>query len=645
MPTETTAFFSSKRRTRRASWFDAWRLWARPVIFALASITFVLGLAGFTWQYAAVHGEDPDWTLPWFKTVQLFLLNSGAEDDADHPSNGLLMAARISASVFFLVVSGTVIGEVLAEVGKLPGQMLRKGHVVICGLGEVGLQLLDDLHARGRTRDVVVIELDGANPGVEYARSLGAVVFIGDATRAETLREARAGHAAELFVVTGDDGVNLEVAAEIAQLRRAAPVDADVAQLHLHVIDENLATTLEPYSSRLHGSERLRVRVFNVSRSAAIRLVGEQLWPYAPRTPDETAHYVLFGFGPMGRALAVQLVRLGQFPNRRRPRLTIVERDAGRAAAEFLSRFSRFSPWTTERPGVERFDETGDDWDVNDESLPDDVRAPYAEAVQYAARAKFVEAPATAGDERWIAGLAAELRRPGVKPVVFVCGERDRENFESAVLIHEQLAIEELGGTPIFVWLPRQPALAEALERDGRFLPFGEGRTAASYDEITCPMRETIGRKVHEAYQTLAVGRGELRQTTAWEGEQEAFRESSRCAADHLLIKLAVLGLRLRRGAAPPPHAVAIDELPAEMAALLAEMEHNRWTAERLMSGWRYVPKGRTPEEIAGNKRRRRNHNLVSWRRLDGDRDKDFELLKAVLIACQEEGFYVERAT
>jgi voltage-gated potassium channel Kch len=161
---------------------------------------------------------SPDWSIPVFKTVQLFVLNSGAEDDSSHPSNWLLMVARLSAAALFLVVSSAVIQRVLDDLRRLPSLLTRRDHVVICGLGQIGLQLLDDLDALGRAKEVVIVENNTTNQWLEYARNMGAAVVIGDSTKANTLAEARAVQASAVFVVNGDDSANLEVTAELEAL-------------------------------------------------------------------------------------------------------------------------------------------------------------------------------------------------------------------------------------------------------------------------------------------------------------------------------------------------------------------------------------------------------------------------------------------
>lgn len=177
-----------RRRYLAPYWKRLSQRWLATVIFSLAVTTFVCGLSGFAWQYAAftsidrvAEAIDPlksqpsqDWSIPMYKTVQLYLLNSGAEDDPDHPSNLLLIIARFAAATLFLVVSATVISKVLDDVRRLPSHLMRRDHVVICGLGQIGLQLLDDLHMKGRASEVVIVENDHENCWLEYAKNLGA---------------------------------------------------------------------------------------------------------------------------------------------------------------------------------------------------------------------------------------------------------------------------------------------------------------------------------------------------------------------------------------------------------------------------------------------------------------------------------------
>lgn len=675
---------TEKRRTHVTPfWRRFARRWLATLVCSLAIATIAFGLIGFTWQYGAsisiqtesketpiakadsadpasdaasnseTNGPKPlpskDWSIPVFKTVQLFLLNSGAEDDSDHPSNWLLMIARLSAALLFLLVSGTVILRVLDEVRRLPRLLTRREHVVICGLGQIGLQLLDDLDSAGRAKEVVIVENNPANPWLEYARNMGATVITGDSTKANTLVEARAAHASEVFVVNGDDGVNLEVVAELGILLEDPKLDRMKKRLHVyvHIVDTNFASTLRPYCAALHNSPSMSVRVFNVPRTATAKLVTNQLWPYVPKDENEVAHFVILGFGAMGQALAVQLAQIGHFPNRKRSRFTIADGEISRHSSSFLSRYPRFTCWTdgeNGKIGVDLFAAEADSWSWNEHPLPSELRVNSTDAIQYVCNAEFVELPLGRSDERFTLKLVEHFRSAGVKPVVFVCEQHDRDNFEMAVQLRDQLSCQGCVDVPIFVWLPRQPALADALSRSGKgsLMPFGECRSSASYSEITDPIRETIGRKIHDDYEQQAVKTGSKKVKKPWSDLRDDFRESNRVAADHLLVKLATLGFQIRRSIEEIKKPVEFDSITQGQAQLLAEMEHNRWVAERLLAGWRYAPKGDTPEATEANKQRKLNNNLVPWSRLHEEQKKDFDQVRTVLWECQKDRFRVE---
>lgn len=118
-----------------------------------------------------------------------------------------------------------------------------RGHVVICGLGKKGMLLMKAF--RGQGRDVVVVEREENRDASAVARSLGAVVILGDAREPSTLREARLTSAGNLIVVCGDDGVNAEVAAHARGLKREAVAGADrcrerVLVCSAHIVDPEL---------------------------------------------------------------------------------------------------------------------------------------------------------------------------------------------------------------------------------------------------------------------------------------------------------------------------------------------------------------------------------------------------------------------
>lgn len=100
---------------------------------------------------------------------------------------------------------------------------------------------------------------------------------------------------------------------------------------------------------------------------------------------------------------------------------------------------------------------------------------------------------------------------------------------------------------------------------------------------------EAVARDLHDLYRREK--ERELRSTdpaiAPWDELIPEFRESSLANASDVFAKLAHVGLEAvpAQGAEPAPY-----EFPGEQVELLAEMEHGRWNAERLLAGWRYGP-------------------------------------------------------
>src|SRR5207244_894332 len=108
---------------------------------------------------------------PWEKVFAAFLRIAGAA----------IVAAFTAIVVNYLLRAQ--LGGAL-EVRRIPDS----GHVVVCGLGNIGFRAVQELLARAA--GVVVVERASDNPLVSTVRSLGAPVILGDATLPSVLRRA-----------------------------------------------------------------------------------------------------------------------------------------------------------------------------------------------------------------------------------------------------------------------------------------------------------------------------------------------------------------------------------------------------------------------------------------------------------------------
>ncbi len=90
-------------------------------------------------------------------------------------------------------------------------------HVVLCGLGKVGLRILQQLISLGEK--VAVLEKDPQCPNLAYARRYGIPVRIGHSREEGIFDDLNLAHAKSIILATDDDLANLEMALDARKLK------------------------------------------------------------------------------------------------------------------------------------------------------------------------------------------------------------------------------------------------------------------------------------------------------------------------------------------------------------------------------------------------------------------------------------------
>lgn len=153
---------------------------------------------------------------------------------------GLIIAGTTFVSLLFAFVTNALVSRrIEASLGRARVRG-TEGHVILIGLGSVGMRILEGLKERGR--EVVVIERDEDNRYASQARLLGVRVIVGDATLSRTLEAANLATASAVAVVTSDDMTNIETGLAIRDGLADRWVDVPVI---LRVFDRSLGKRLE----------------------------------------------------------------------------------------------------------------------------------------------------------------------------------------------------------------------------------------------------------------------------------------------------------------------------------------------------------------------------------------------------------------
>jgi Trk K+ transport system NAD-binding subunit len=150
----------------------------------------------------------------------------------------LMLAGAVLAALVYALLTNLLISQRLQEsFGQ--GQVTEmRGHVIVVGLGSLGVRVAESVIAAGTP--VVVVEADENNRYLAQARALGAKVVIGDATLAGTLELVNLDRARAVAALTSDDLTNLEVALA-ARDWLGERTDVSVA---LRLFDQRLAATV-----------------------------------------------------------------------------------------------------------------------------------------------------------------------------------------------------------------------------------------------------------------------------------------------------------------------------------------------------------------------------------------------------------------
>ena len=192
-------------------WIDA--------AYFTSSIMTTVGFGDFNLQHAPA----------WLKLFGIGLMFAG-----------IVLIAIISSFLTIFIVSGT------AEAMRNEYRVRRlSGHVVVCGLGHVGLAVARDLYGRGVP--VVVVDPDGEDDDHRELH-MRCPVIVGDAKRTVVLARAGAHRARALIACTSNDALNLEIGLAAQSFgrsaRRALPL-----RLVLRCFDADLARRIHAISS------------------------------------------------------------------------------------------------------------------------------------------------------------------------------------------------------------------------------------------------------------------------------------------------------------------------------------------------------------------------------------------------------------
>lgn len=272
-----------------------------------------------------------------YAALQLFFANLGFEafENVEAPFDKLLLGMR------YIVPWLITLLALLAFVDSLRIWLWLKARkfsaflgrnrplIVIVGLGEKGLAMVNAERARHKAASIVVIEQDPDNMNIAIARSAGATVWVGNALSQADLQLCCWKRPKRIFALTGSDELNLLVVQLARKLHdqrsnRPGTQRVDVYALINDVREKNNLALLDMFN---HDSAGFWTHPINFEEDAAAYLLGQfPVLPFESRRP----RVLVLGGGQLGYALVVELLKQGHFMRRGAtllaPEIVVVDR-------------------------------------------------------------------------------------------------------------------------------------------------------------------------------------------------------------------------------------------------------------------------------------------------------------------------------
>ena len=572
-----------------------WRDIAWPAIGILWSAALILGYIGFARNAAALGQPRSPLDLAYL-TLQLIPMNSGAvEPPVPWELNVARLLVPALAAYTLWRAAAVLFREQLAAL-----RLWRwRDHVVICGLSRKGWLLARGFLDRGER--VVVIEEDEHNDLIEPCRERGAVVLLGDATDPALLHKAAMPRARRVIAVTADDGVNAEIAVRVQALAREASASSfnlhpstfmrvqalareaaarqprrDPLTCTVHLVDPRLCELARARELSMEEGAPFRLELFNVFESG-----GRLMWEaYRGERDGAPEHILVVGLGRLGESLVVHAVR------ERYWRADEADAAAGPEEGPGTAALPRSASDAVARLRITVIDEEAG-WKCR------------ALEQRYPKLAAACDLAPLEMDVRWPefeAGAFLE-EGPGYPAVsaIFVCFDDDSLGLATALALGHRLRERQV---PVIVRMAEAGGLAALIQPgagDGmgfaNLHAFGLLDHTCSPEVILGGTHQLLARAIHEGYVRRGLTAGETLETNPslapWEELPEDLRQSNFAQADFIGAHLHALGYELEPLTDWDAAALSFSEEEVER---LAQMEHERFVAERLAAGWLAAP-------------------------------------------------------
>jgi hypothetical protein len=614
----------------------------------LAGVALGAGTAGYLLYLPTLPAHTDATTLTlfiegFFRSLGFLVLSMGNVTSPNPLPLVLLTVGRVAGLLFFSYAAVVGIGVVFAEqlkplrieawaaLDRLLGAD-SDGHVVVCGIGDEGYAIAGEALDNGRN----VVTIDRHRTGrIADLEARGAVVLTDDATREGVLTDrARLHRVADVFVTTGSDGTNGDIV-ELINRWAAADFPARTIDITARIADKRLRQAIHTETTT---TENVHLRSYDVASATARELLTAH--PVDDiQHPDQRIHVWLVGWTSFSQAVLDQLLNLMHYPEDIDRKVTIAASDPEQVQQDIAALSPGVNPEWWDKSSMRAF-VRGLIPDIEVCSLP-------TSDIELLSNRNSLYDDLQPQDRLTI--IADDAAGESLRGLLSTWAPK-LNDLTRTLELDAQLAYRS---TPDQDWTPSTSAIETVA-----YAPFGDGCSIASVrgqerdqvarrlalvyhivyedDPLTAfPWRDSVPVETNpevddvlEWLASLSAPECERHATAVWRDLAEYKRESNRYAADHAAVKR-----RMATVLGDP----AGDK--ATTVRALAESEHRRWCAEKILTGWEPLPDEATErweengEETLRDQRYHPDILPVETLRetMDGEWDKDIDQVKSIL--------------
>jgi hypothetical protein len=388
-----------------------------------------------------------------------------------------------------------------------------------------------------------------------------------------------------VLVAEANDADALALAKAVRKAAAKARITLLMNDTHLA---EEVAVTLNDARTRVLSAGQVAARALHTAHPPFVT---------AQREGQPRIHALIVGFGTVGQAILQDLVMNCRTTYLELPRIVVID-PAAKAIEGVLK---------VEAPELDRCAEcVFIDGEIGREAVRPDP-----------------------------ADIAAALAAGGPLTTAYVSLGDDAAALSTAAILQSLLRGAGVARPPIFVRLREAGVLSLSPDDRGDSLraltPFGDIQAVLAGSEFLAAEPDDAARALHDAYRTsLPPERLNDPASRAWESLDETYRQANRRAAAHIPALLASAGIELDPKAVGLARADRPLFTDADQLEKLAELEHERWCAERRMDGWRACALGEKQDKL-----RRLHPDLRSYGELsDATKEYDRVIVRQTQAIC-----------